>query len=56
MPEYADYEKKSEESYPLADLIRHLTGDHHLPSQNIISTVYPVNPLPGNGEMSSDMS
>ena len=48
--EYADYKEKSEESYPLADLIRHVTGDHHLPSQNIISTVYPVNHQPGNGE------
>ena len=57
MPEYADYKKKSEESYPLADLIRHLTGDHlRISSQDIISTVYPVNPLPGNGECSSVMS
>ena len=55
MPEYADYEKKSEESYPLADLIRHLIGGHHLPSQSIISTVYHVNSLPVNGKCSSEI-
>ena len=50
-PEYADYKEKSEESYPLGDLIRHVTGDHlRISSQNIISTVYPVNRQPGNGE------
>ena len=37
-----DNKEKAEDSFPLVNLIRHLIGDHHLPSQNVVCTVYPA--------------